>query len=243
MIHPTAIISENSTLGKNVKVGAYSIIYDNVILGDNVVIAPHCIIGEPLFTSYNDVGYENPETRVGRSSIIRSGSIIYAGCEMAEEFQTGHKVVIREYSKFGKRSIFGTLSQSDGYVEVGEYSRIHNNVFLAQKTKVGNYVWIFPMVTTVDAHYPPCRDCAGGPEIKDKAIIGAKAFILPRLIIGEEAIVASNSVVTKNVDARTLVKGHPARDVCNIEDIVCKYNKDCRPYPWDINIVKQRYDD
>ena len=35
MINPTAIVSPKAQIGNNVKIGAYSIINDNVIIGDN----------------------------------------------------------------------------------------------------------------------------------------------------------------------------------------------------------------
>ena len=45
-IHPTAIISGKATLGKNVSVGAYSVIEDDVVIGDNTVIFPHVYVGK-----------------------------------------------------------------------------------------------------------------------------------------------------------------------------------------------------
>ena len=46
-IHPTAIISPKADLGRDVVVGPYSIIGDDVILHDNVRVASHCVIEGP----------------------------------------------------------------------------------------------------------------------------------------------------------------------------------------------------
>ena len=46
-IHPTAIISPKAELGRNVAVGPYSIIGDDVILHDDVQVASHCVIEGP----------------------------------------------------------------------------------------------------------------------------------------------------------------------------------------------------
>lgn len=43
------------------------------------------------------------------------------------------------------------------------------------------------------------------------SFIGARAFILPGVTIGERAVVGACSVVTKDVAANTKVKGNPAR--------------------------------
>jgi putative colanic acid biosynthesis acetyltransferase WcaF len=47
--------------------------------------------------------------------------------------------------------------------------------------------------------------------IRAHAFIGARAFILPGITIGERAVVGSCSVVTKNVAAYSTVKGNPAK--------------------------------
>lgn len=47
--------------------------------------------------------------------------------------------------------------------------------------------------------------------IKANVFIGARAFILPGITIGEFAIVGACSVVTKDVEARTVVGGNPAK--------------------------------
>jgi acyl-[acyl carrier protein]--UDP-N-acetylglucosamine O-acyltransferase len=44
-IHPTAIISESATIGENVKIGAFTIIHENVQLGNNSVVETFCELG------------------------------------------------------------------------------------------------------------------------------------------------------------------------------------------------------
>lgn len=53
-IHPAVIISSGVKLGSGVKVGAFSIIYDNVQIGDYSEIRSHCEIG--IKTTFSD-GY------------------------------------------------------------------------------------------------------------------------------------------------------------------------------------------
>lgn len=52
--------------------------------------------------------------------------------------------------------------------------------------------------------------------IKKKAWIGAGSTILPGVTIGENAIVAAGSVITKDVAPNTLVGGVPAKFIKNI---------------------------
>ncbi|MET0637336.1 MAG: DapH/DapD/GlmU-related protein [Chitinophagaceae bacterium] len=48
-------------------------------------------------------------------------------------------------------------------------------------------------------------------EIGRKVFVGARAFILPGVIIGDNAVVGACSVVTRSVLPNTTVKGNPAR--------------------------------
>ena len=43
-IDPTAIVSKKASLGRNVEIGAYSIIGDDVVLGDNTVVMHHAVV-------------------------------------------------------------------------------------------------------------------------------------------------------------------------------------------------------
>ena len=54
-------------------------------------------------------------------------------------------------------------------------------------------------------------------HIKNGAWIGARAIILPGVIIGENAVVGAGSVVTKDVPANTVVVGNPAKIIKEIE--------------------------
>lgn len=53
----------------------------------------------------------------------------------------------------------------------------------------------------------------GKVNIGEYAFIGAKALILPGVNIGEGAVVGAGSVVTKDVQAWTVVGGNPAREI------------------------------
>lgn len=54
--------------------------------------------------------------------------------------------------------------------------------------------------------------------VGDYVWIGAGAIILPGVTIGEGAVVAAGSVVTKDVAARMIVAGNPARELRSVDD-------------------------
>ena len=71
----------------------------------------------------------------------------------------------------------------------------------------------------------PDFDCFGKIVVEDWAYIGSGSKILPGVIIGEGALVAAGSVVTKSVPAYTVVGGNPAKVICSIEEYICRNQK------------------
>ena len=53
--------------------------------------------------------------------------------------------------------------------------------------------------------------------IRRNAWIGANSTILPGVTVGENAIVAAGSVVTKDVEANTIAGGVPAKKIKDID--------------------------
>lgn len=61
--------------------------------------------------------------------------------------------------------------------------------------------------------------------IKDWVYVGAYLQIMPGVTIGEGALVAAGSIVTKSVAPHTVVAGNPARYICTIEEFYEKNKK------------------
>jgi maltose O-acetyltransferase len=70
----------------------------------------------------------------------------------------------------------------------------------------------------------------GGPvKIGDRVWIGYRAIVLPGVSIGEGAVVAAGSVVTKDVVPFTIVGGNPAREI-GIRNNKLDYRLSYRPW-------------
>lgn len=222
---PDVIIMDGAVLGDNVVIEPGAIVYENVEIGQDTFIGAQCILGERLHAHRTDKAYVNPPLVIGAGSTIRSGTIIYAGCTMGDGFQTGHRAVIRERSVFGRGCSFGTLSQSDGDITVGNNCRFHNNVFIATYTTVEDDAHFYPMSCTTDSLHPPCQKGRQGPYVESGVIVGARVLLLPRVRLGRDSVVAGGSVVSHDVPAGAVVAGVPARQVkmraevrCHLED-------------------------
>ena len=59
-------------------------------------------------------------------------------------------------------------------------------------------------------------------KIRDDCFIGARAIIMPGVIVGPNAIVGAGAIVTEDVAPNTVVAGNPARFVCTMDQCKAK---------------------
>ncbi len=182
-------------------------IYPDVELGDNVFIEDFCIIGCPFKK------YEGEKTIIGTNAIIRSGTVIYAGNYIGDNFQTGNKANIRELNKIGNNVSIGTLSVIEHHVIIRDGVRIHTQVFVPEYTILEEECWLGPNVVITNARFPlhpNAKSKLKSARILRNAKIGANATLLPGVVIGHNSLVGAGSVVTKNVPDNVIVIGNPA---------------------------------
>jgi acetyltransferase-like isoleucine patch superfamily enzyme len=229
-------ISPLAKIGQGVKIGKLCLIHDNVEIGDNTIVSDFCTLGEPLHSSYKNQDYVNPLLTIGQNSLIRSHAVIYAGSKIGNNFQTGHRVTIRENMIIGHNVSVGTLCDLQGFGEIGNYARLHSNIFICQGSILEDYVFVYPGVTLTDDHTPPSSHLRP-PTIGRYSQIGAKATILPGSKIGCHALIAAGSLVTRNIPDFMMVSGNPAKIIKDAREIKNRETGE-RHYPWPYNFSR-----
>lgn len=179
-------------------------------------IGEHARIFEPVTLGFpsrdNMTKKDYAGTTIGKNAVIRSGTILYCDVVIGDDFQTGHNVMIREKTTIGDRVAVGTGTVIEGYTVIGSDISIQSMVFIPTDTLIGDHVFIGPNSVLTNDCYPPSRvGGLKGPVIKNGAAIGANTTILPGVCIGEGALVAAGSVVTRDVPDHMLAIGSPAR--------------------------------
>jgi acetyltransferase-like isoleucine patch superfamily enzyme len=225
MIHPSAIVSPQARLGRDVSVGPFTIIHEHVQIGDGSVIDGYCEIGYPTPLA------DGAPLLIGAGARIRSHSVFYQGSRFGERLVTGHRVVVREKTVAGVAFQIGTMNDIQGDCEIGDYVRCQSNVFIGKMSKVGNFVWLLPYVVLTNDPHPPSNVLLGA-TIGDYAAIAAMSVILPGVTVGARALVAAHSKVHRDVAPHTVVAGNPARYLCDASAIRLKDGSDDPAYPW-----------
>lgn len=178
-------------------------------VGENARIFEPVTLGFPSRDNMGKVGFAG--SIIGKNATLRSGTILYCDVIIGDDFQTGHNVMIREKTRIGNHVAIGTSTVIDGKATIGNNVSIQSMVYIPTDTRIGNHVFIGPNTVLTNDRYPPSYGQMEGPVIKDRAAIGANATILPGICIGEGALVAAGSVVTRDVPDRMLAIGSPAK--------------------------------
>lgn len=123
-------------------------------------------------------------------------------------------VVILKGAVIGRDCNICAQSLIEGDVIIGNNVTVKSGVQLWDGTRIGNNVFIGPNVTFTNDLFPRSKvypDNFTGITVEDFASIGANATILPGVTIGESAMIGAGSVVTKDVPAKAVVVGNPAK--------------------------------
>ena len=174
-IHPTAVISPDAQLGKNVSIGAYSIIGANCRIGDDCVIDAHVKIA--------------PYTTIGARSRVYFGAVIgddpqdhrfVPGVKSFTEI--GCDVILREYVTI-HRSPF-----ENGITAVGDGTLLMAFVHVAHDVIIGDRV-------TIANH----TAITGHVQIGDGAVLSGYAKIHQFCRIGALAMIGAGCLIAQDV--------------------------------------------
>jgi UDP-N-acetylglucosamine acyltransferase len=186
-IHTTAIISSKAELGRNVSIGPYSIVGDDVILHDDIQVASHCVIEGP--------------------SEFGSGSVFFPFVSAGQAPQDLKYKGERSWLRAGERNTFREfLTLQRGTEGGGNLTQIgSDNLFMAQShiahdCRIGSHT-VFANGATL----------AGHVVVEDYATIGAYSGVHQFCRVGKHAFIGGYSVVVKDALPYARTVGNHAR--------------------------------
>ncbi len=147
------------------------------------------------------------------SAFIDSTASIGDGCQIWINVQ------VRENASIGNESKISKDCYIDSEVSIGERCKIQNSVSVYRGVTIGDDVFVGPNACFTNDLVPRAFNDSWNitkTQIKNGASIGANATIVCGVTIGEYAMVAAGSVVTKDVPPFTLVLGVPAKEAYKI---------------------------
>jgi UDP-2-acetamido-3-amino-2,3-dideoxy-glucuronate N-acetyltransferase len=145
----------------------------------------------------------SPDVKLGPNVKIFDFVNLY-GCEIGENTRIGAFVEVQRGARIGRNC------------------KISSHTFICEGVTIEDGVFVGHNVTFINDLYPRATNERGDLQTEDDwqciptlvaqgASIGSSATILAGVTIGERAIVGAGAVVTKDVPARVIVAGNPAR--------------------------------
>lgn len=186
-IHPTAIVSPKAELGRDVTIGAYSIVGDDVILHDGTRVSSHCVIEGPSEFGRGSVFF--PFVSAGQDP----HDLKYRG--ERSRLRSGERNTFREYVTVHRGTEGG-----GGVTQIGSDNLFMAQAHIAHDCLVGSHV-IFANGATL----------AGHVVIEDYATLGAYSGVHQFCRVGRHAFIGAMSAVVKDAMPYARTVGNHAR--------------------------------
>ncbi|MHC4182372.1 MAG: UDP-3-O-(3-hydroxymyristoyl)glucosamine N-acyltransferase, partial [Planctomycetota bacterium] len=211
IIHQTAIVAKNTSLGNDISIGANVVIDENTKIGNNVTIYPNVFIGKNCEIGNCTTIFPNvtirEEVAIGKQVIIHSGTSIgddgfgylqiegkhvkipqVGTVEIGDDVEIGSNVTIA-------RAALDKTIISNG-VKIDNHSHIAHNVFIGEDTMLIAYAKI-----------------AGGTKVGKNVMIAEDVGITDHAVIGDNCIIGGGSKVYKSLKPGSVVWGSPAKPI------------------------------
>lgn len=154
----------------------------------------------------------HPSSEVSLTSILEDGVVVWANSQ------------IRENAVVGENTSIGIGVYIGPGVQIGNNCKIQNQALIYEPAKLADGVFIGPAVIFTNDKFPRAITPEGkfkgnedweavGVLVEKGASIGAGSTCVAPITIGQWAMVAAGSVVTRDVLNNELVAGIPARHI------------------------------
>jgi acetyltransferase-like isoleucine patch superfamily enzyme len=194
------------------------VIYPDTILGNNVRIDDHAVLGKrPMKAALSAVTREQQLAAcvIEDDCIIGTFVVIYRGATVRNRVMVADLASVREDVEIGEYTIIGRGVTVENKVKVGKRCKLETEAYITALSEIGDGCFIAPEVTfTNDNFLGRTKErfkYHKGVTMKRGARIGANVTVLPGITLGEDALVAAGSVVTRDVPAKKIVLGAPAK--------------------------------
>jgi UDP-3-O-[3-hydroxymyristoyl] glucosamine N-acyltransferase len=197
-IHPTAVIAESASIGKNVFIGPYVVIEDDAVVGDNAQLYPHVFVGKKAKIGKNTLFYSGvklySDCHVGNNCIIHAGTVIGSDGfgfaptpdgTYAKIPQIGN-VVIEDNVETGANCCLDRATMGSTIIRKGV--KLDNMVQIAHNAEIGENTVIAGL-----------SGVAGSTKVGKGCVIGAQVGIVGHITIADGTQIGGQSGIPKTI--------------------------------------------
>jgi acetyltransferase-like isoleucine patch superfamily enzyme len=224
---PGLLLGEGAHVPESVEIGGNVVIHAGTVIGEGARLQDAAVVGKPLALGPRSSASreELPAAKIGEGATVCAGAVVVAGARVGAGVILGDQSHVRERAEIGEGTVVGRGSAVDNDVSIGARVRIQTGCYITAYTTIEDDVFVAPGVTITNDHtmarHAPGHEVRGA-TLRRACRVGGGVVLLPAIEIGEEAFVAAGAVVTRDVPARGVAMGVPARVVREVgeEDLL-----------------------
>ncbi|HEX5585074.1 acyltransferase [Gaiella sp.] len=194
-----------------------AVVHPGTVLGEGVRVLEHAVVGKQPTLSPRSTAKREPlaPAVVGDGCVISTGAIVFAGSTLGSRVIVGDQSCVRERVTVADDVVIGRGALVENDTTIGARTRIQADAYVTAYSTLEEDVFVAPCVVTTNDNFMGRTErrleVMRGPTIRRGARVGGGAILCPGIEVGEEAFVGAGAVVTKDVPARKVVVGSPAR--------------------------------
>ena len=216
-------MGERVLLPPTVEIGGNVVIHEGTVIGGEARIQDGAVIGKPVALGPRSSASRDvpPPAELGSGVTVGAGAVVVAGAQIGDGAVVADQSHIRERSRVGEGSVVGRGTAVDNDVSIGARVRIQTNCYITAFSTIEDDVFVAPGVTltnddTMGRHGSDHK--LRGATLRRACRVGGGVVLVPGVEVGEESFVAAGAVVVRDVPARAVVMGVPARHVREVSD-------------------------
>ena len=214
---PNLHVGDGVTIADGVEFGANAIVHDGCSIGAGTVVGDNAVLGKRPALGGQSTARRDPLPGlvVGGGCTISTGAIVFAGSQLAGPRDRRRPRGGARARHIGPDSVVGRGATVENDTTIGARVRIQAEAYVTAYCELEDDVFIAPCVVTTNDNFmgrtERRRALMKGAVVRRGARIGGAAILLPGVEIGEDAFVGAGAIVLRDVPARTVVVGQPAR--------------------------------
>jgi UDP-3-O-[3-hydroxymyristoyl] glucosamine N-acyltransferase len=210
-IHPTAVIAATAKIGKNVTVGAHTVIEEGASVGDNTILYAQVYVGFDTTIGADCLVYPHVTFRervtVGNRCVFQPGVVI-GGDGFGFTPSAGRQLKIPQIGTVVieddvEVQANATIDRGGvGVTRIGRGTKIDNLVQLAHGVEIGENGLVAALTGV-----------AGSTKIGKNVVLAAQVGVVGHITIGDNVVAAARSGISHDVKPNQVIWGTPAQPI------------------------------